>query len=225
MRCASNNIHYFILCSIVKETSKSSYITPGPLLNTIIYPLTISSRSHNKNIRNHDSDQSQSVTPATTTPNLSQESNYSDNIHNNNFSTTQPLPLDFNTASYLNLCAIANEDPCALEESLQMDDLIDVVHVNEGEEQSKTDEVVSETEAEADDSTYCSTEDNQSDDEWFDEDLTPIDDVIGEIQDDQRLTSPSKIMETSTFYGIGPTKIERKRKGTHGEVPQWLLPL
>ena len=30
---------------------------------------------------------------------------------------------------------------------------------------------------------------NQSDDNWFDKDLNQTDDVIGEIQDNQRLTS------------------------------------
>ena len=101
----------------------------------------------------------------TTTPNLSQESNYSAILDTNNISDTQPLSLDLSNARYLNLCAVANEESSTFEESLQMDDLL-----NDTEESTKNDEVFSdmvaevEAEDEVDDSSYCSTEDNGSDD-------------------------------------------------------------
>ena len=68
-----------------------------------------------------------------------------------------------------------------------MGDLIDIEHEDKGEGQRKPDDVVLETEA--DDSTYSSTKEYQPDDDWSDEDLNQIDDLIGEIHGDQRLTS------------------------------------
>ena len=68
-----------------------------------------------------------------------------------------------------------------------MKDIVDVEHEDKGEGQRKPDDIVLETEA--DDSSYSSTEEYQSDDNWFDEDLNQIDDVIGEIQNNQRLNS------------------------------------
>ena len=100
------------------------------------------------------------------------------------------MSMDLSNAKYLNLCAIANEEASSFDHSLQIEDLCD-----DTEDPLKDDDVVTKMVAEVDgedeeeDSSFCVSEDDGTDDDSEEDDFTIANDVVAEIQDDQRLTS------------------------------------